>query len=71
MSLSDYQSKPGNFSTRIFARVTPQQKKAIKQIVKKNSEKYFNESHFFRVAVIKLIREEQFKGGKNDIRKSN
>lgn len=33
--------------------------KDAKKICRKDSEKYDNESHFYRVAVLKLIREEK------------
>ena len=40
-------------------RLRTEQVKDIKKICRKDSEKYDNESHFYRVAVIKLIREEK------------
>lgn len=50
-----------DFDERINFRIKKSYLKEASKIINKNSEKYENLSHFFRVALIKLIREE---GGK-------
>jgi len=49
------------FDSVIQARLRYSEKKSIKKIINKNRTKYFNESHFIRVAILKLIREEKIK----------
>lgn len=51
------------FEEIIQARIRPVEKKKILKIIRKNRTKYFNESHFLRVAIIKLIKEEERKWG--------
>lgn len=45
-------------NNRIDARLRNDEVKIILMIIKKNPEKYSNESHFVRSAVIKLIEKE-------------
>jgi len=47
------------FSKRLSFRIRSDEIKQVKQILKSNRYKYFNESHFIRCAVLKLINEEK------------
>lgn len=47
------------FDEVIQARILSSEKKAIRRIVRRDRDKYFNDSHFFRCAIIKLIKEEK------------
>jgi hypothetical protein len=40
-------------------RISKEQVKLVRKICRKDQEKYDNKSHFYRCAVIKLIREEK------------
>jgi len=48
------------FDQLISARFHADEMKSISNIIKKNKYQYENKSHFFRCAVIKLIREHEF-----------
>lgn len=50
-------NEKAEFTEVIQIRVTRPQRSLIKQIVKKNPERFGNESHFGRVAFLKLMRE--------------
>lgn len=48
-----------DFDTRAIFRIRTEDIKIVNKIVKKDDEKYDNISHFYRCAVLKLIREEK------------
>ena len=45
------------FDETITIRIISEEKEKIKKILKKNRDLYFNESHFVRCSIIKLLRE--------------
>jgi len=45
------------FDETIHIRIIGEEKEKIKKILKKNRDLYFNESHFVRCSIIKLLRE--------------
>jgi Arc/MetJ-type ribon-helix-helix transcriptional regulator len=47
------------FEERIESRIRTSDKKMMDKIVRADSEKYDNESHFIRCAVLRLMREER------------
>ena len=51
------------FDERADFRIRKQDIKDVKKICNVDSERYDNESHFYRVAVLKLIREEKIRLG--------
>ncbi|MFW6282536.1 MAG: hypothetical protein ACOC1P_00585 [Minisyncoccales bacterium] len=54
-------TKKIKFDTRIIFRLTDKERTTAQDIVNKNREKYYNLSHFVRVAVIRQIRFEENK----------
>ena len=46
------------FEERVDFRLFTQERRAIKVLVERYPERYENESHFYRVAAVKLLREE-------------
>lgn len=51
-----------DFEEQLGFRIKTLDRKKIKLIVKNNQDLYYNESHFVRCAVIKLLREYSDKG---------
>lgn len=58
-SLALVTRKVNDFTIPARVRLQPEQLKIIKKIIKKDKEKYGSLSHFYRIAIIKLIREEK------------
>lgn len=46
----------GFMNDRVEMRLAPETKKTIEKIVRDQPEKYYNQSHFIRVALIREIR---------------
>jgi len=51
--------KPMYFDDRVDFRIRKEDLKLVTKLVRKDQDRYENESHFFRVATLKLIREER------------
>lgn len=47
------------FEEMIYARIKSDDRDNMNIIIANNQDKYFNESHFIRCAILKLIREEK------------
>lgn len=51
----------GDFDTVIYSRVTSSTRKAINKFIHNKQDIYYNESHFIRIAVLKLLKENKVK----------
>jgi hypothetical protein len=47
-----------DFEESMAFRIKRNERKQIKKIIQKNQDKYYNESHFIRCAINRLIKEE-------------
>lgn len=56
--IEDYNAKP-HMDQRLCIRVRNEEYEKIKEYVKADPERFDSESHFVRVAIMRLIREEQ------------